>query len=321
MSIAQALKFAQGAVSKKEFVPELTHFRIAGGTVMGYNGSLCLCAPVNLDLECCPKAIPFTNAVKACNDTAQLALTPSGKLSVRSGKFRASVDCVDVAGFPEVAPEGVEVPLAGNLLATIKALYEFTAEDASRPWAAGILLNGCSAYATNNVILVERWLGGHFPYCVNVPRAALREVLRIGEEPTHAQVTEGSITFHYTGGRWLRSQLASTEWPDVGGLLDRLPTSPANVATVPDGLWEALETLTPFLDELNQVVCVDGLLETVHHTASVEMPGMPDCSYNAKMLAMLQGVATRIDLQAWPNTAVFFGDNLRGAIAGMRVNV
>lgn len=319
MSIATALKFAQGAVSKKDFVPALTHFQISGGRVTGYDGKLCLSAPIALDLECCPKAGPFVNAVEACEDTAQLNMTPAGKLSIRSGKFRAHVECLPVETFPVVQPEGLAVAIDGALLAALRALYDYSAEDASRPWAAGVLLDGESAFATNNVILVEAWLGYHFPYRVNLPRFTIREMLRIGEEPVGMQLTAESVTFHYSDNRWLRSNLNSMEWPDARALLGRLPGNPADVPVVPEGLWEALEKLSPFVNELGQLFISQDLISTATEDgASVEVPGMPVCSFNHKMLGLLQPIAQRIDFGAWPEPVAFFGDKLRGAMRGMR---
>jgi DNA polymerase III sliding clamp (beta) subunit (PCNA family) len=319
VSIATALKFAQGAVSKKDFVPALSHFQISNGRVTGYDGKLSLSAPIALDLECCPKAGPFVNAVQACQDTAQLAMTTGGKLTIRSGKFRAHVECLPVETFPVVEPEGIPVAIDGHLLPALKVLYEFSAEDASRPWAAGVLLDGASAFATNNVILIEAWLGYHFPYRVNLPRFTIREMLRIGEEPIGMQLTADSVTFHYSEHRWLRSQLNSIEWPDIRGMLDRVPAGPEEVPVVPDGLWEALETLAPFVSEIGQLYIGPDVVRTAaEEGASVEVPGMPICSFNHKMLAMLEGVAARADFGLWPNPVPFYGERLRGLIAGMR---
>ncbi len=38
------LKFIQGAVARKDHVPALVHFRIAGGRIRGFNGTLSLAA-------------------------------------------------------------------------------------------------------------------------------------------------------------------------------------------------------------------------------------------------------------------------------------
>ena len=69
------LKFVQGSVAKKDFLPALTHFAIADGKVRGYNGSIALCSPIPFDIVCNPKAEPLVRAIANCSDTVALALT------------------------------------------------------------------------------------------------------------------------------------------------------------------------------------------------------------------------------------------------------
>lgn len=314
-----ALKFVKGAVSTKDYVPALTHFQIKGGRVTGYNGKLSLSSPIPLDLDCCPKALPFVKAIEACTDTAQLAMTAGGKLAVRSGKFRAHVDTLPEE-WPGVDPEGLHVAIDGQLLPTLTALYDFSSDDASRPWAAGVLLDGSSAFATNNVVLVERWLGYHFPYRVNLPRYAVRELIRIGEEPVGLQVSGGSATFFFEGERWLRTQLNSHEWPNVVGLFSGMA---AEAAEVPEGLFDALATLAPFVDEAGRVYMLGDRVATATDAnvgAAVELPGLPDAGiYNVKMLQLLSGVVDRIDFASYPQPCAMYGHQLRGLLMGMRL--
>jgi len=311
-----ALKFVRGAVSTKDFVPALTHFHIHGGRVTGYNGKMSLSAPIPLDVNCRPKAIPFVKAIEACEETAQLHLTPSNKLAIRSGKFKANIDTLLEAEYPEVVPEGLAVDVDGELLHVLTTLYAFSAEDASRPWAAGVLLDGHTATATNNVVIVQKWLGYHFPYRTNLPRYAVKEMLRIGEEPVGMMLSDKNATFFYEGDRWLRTQLNSLEWPNIDGLLDGLEGAAG--CPVPAGLFEALDTLVPFVDEQNRVYLLDNMASTGEDSASVEVPGLPGGSvFNLRMLRLLAGVATDINFGTYPAPVAFLGDKLRGAIAGM----
>jgi hypothetical protein len=318
----EILKFVKGAVSTKEFVPALTHFRIKAGRITGYNGRLSISGPIPLDIDCCPKAEAFVKAIEACTETAQLHLTDTGRLAVRSGRFRAHVDTIANAEYPEVEPEGAHVAIDGELLPALRMLYEFTAEDASRPWAAGVLLDGDTATATNNVVAVQKWLGYHFPYRVNLPRYAIKEMTRIGEEPTGMRLTANSATFFYEGERWLRTQLNALDWPDINGLLDRhCHTMPPKV---PDGFFEALLTLDPFVDDSRRVFIDGDLLATTRggEGASVQVPGMPEggaSCFNLRMLSLLQDVATHIDFDHYPDPVPLYGDRVRGAIAGIRL--
>lgn len=313
-----SLRFVQGAVAKKDFVPSLTHFRIQGGTIRGFNGMLALCCPIDVNLDCSPKALPFVKAIQTCKDTIQLHLTQAGRLSVKSGKFKALVDCIPDE-YPSVEPEGVVMPLNGELLKVLKLLTPFIADDASRPWARGILLRGQSAFATNNIVLIERWLGYTFPVELNIPRSAVVEMIRIGEEPERLQICENSVTFHFSGNRWLRTQTYSTQWPDIGRILDK----PANPLAIPDGLWEAAADLTPFVDELGRLFLSKGMVTTGYGEgagASIEVPGILDNGcFNVQQMMLLKGVAKTIDMTGYPGPCAFFGDKIRGALVGMRV--
>lgn len=312
-----SLKFVQGAVAKKDFVPALNHFRIQDRTVKGYNGVIALCGPIDLDLAITPKATPFIKAIQACTETISMHMTKAGRLSIKSGKFKANVDCIDDP-FPAIEPEGVNIPLDGRLLEAIKLLSPFIAEDASRPWARGILFRGQSAYATNNVVLVERWLGYDFPVVINIPKQAVAELLRIDEEPERLQITEANATFHFSNNRWLRTQTYSLAWPDVTRVLDRESTP----TPFPDGFFSSIETLIPFVGEQSAVYLMpDGSAMTSTNTdegAQVAIAPFGVGMFNIHQLMLLQSVATKGDLTTYPAPCIFYGDRIRGAIIGMR---
>lgn len=313
------LKFVQGAIAKKDFLPAMTHFAIEGGTVRAYNGTLALCSPLPFDIDCKPKAGPLVQAISNCTDTVTLSMTPAGKLRIQSGKFRAFVDCVE-GETPHVSPEGEQVEIDGEaMLKAMKQIIPFVGDDASRPWTNGVLLRGQSAFATNNVCLVEYWLGVQMPCTVNLPRVAVKEMLRINEAPTHAQVTKNSISFHYTDGRWVRSQLLSSEWPNLAKVLDK----PANPIPINERIFEGLDTIKPFADKMGRVfIQGDTLLTHLDGDAgaSFEVTGL-NCEgvYQIEMLKLLQGAANTADFSAYPAPCLFYGDKLRGAIIGMRV--
>lgn len=317
--ILQALKFVQGAVAKRDLIPAMTHFVIEKGNVRSFNGVLALNSPIDIDMTCAPKAVPMVQAITHCDDVVSLGLTSANRLRVQSGPFKAFVDCVEMEGVPHRGPEGNSIDIDGEaLLKAIDVLLPFVGNDASRPWTNGVLLRGQSAFATNNVCLVEHWLGVDIPHPMNIPMAAIKEISRVKEPPTHAQMTEDSVTFHYTDGRWIRTQLFSTEWPDMAKILDR-PSSPQSV---PEKLFEGLAYVKPFADSLEHIHFVDGYLRTHEEAelgASYQIEGLhSEGLFRLSMLAKLEGVATSIDFGAYPEPLMFFGDNVRGAILGLR---
>lgn len=315
------LKFVQGAVAKKDYVPALTHFHIGEGRIYGFNGVLAISTPTDLAVTATPKAASFVKAVERIPDNQEvvLNLTEAGRLSVKAGRFRAYVECHDdSSGTVKVAPAGELVPLAPGILPVLRVLAPFMGIDASRPWAMGILFKGQSAFATNNIVLVEHWLPMVFPTPMTIPAEAIKEMIRIGTDPVGIQLEERAVTFHYPNGAWLRTALFSTEWPDLSRVLDK----EHNAVPFPDGFFDAVTRLDAFTGKENRLYLRPGVVATSPHEgdgALVEIDGLTDEGIHfLGMMAKLSGVATSIDLSLWPSPCLFFGDMLRGAIIGMR---
>lgn len=311
------LKFVQGAISRKDLIPAMKHFAIEGGHVRSYNGILALSSPIPFDIDCYPRAETLIKAINNCDETVALSLTPTGKLRVQSGLFRALISCVEKTEI-HIRPTGNIVECdSEELLKCFKVLEGIVGDDASRPWANGILLRGQSAFATCNVILCEYWLGSNFP-TANIPLAAVREVVRIGEPPSHLQMDESSVSFHYPDGRWIRTQLFSTEWPDLSKVLDA-PCAPTEVDM---RVFDALDKLKPFADKSNRIIFTadkvathDGDDEGGH----IEIPGLlMNGIYSLEIFKLLKGVAKTADFSTYPAPCLFYGDKLRGAIVGRK---
>lgn len=312
------LRFVQGSIAKKDFVPALSHFKIEKGSVRGYNGVLAISAPIGLDIDCNPKAEPLVRAIANCEETVQLNMTAGGRLSIRSGKFRASIDCVE-GDTPHVMPSGEHVAIDGAaLLQAFKVIYPVVGDDASRPWSNGVLLLGQSAFATNNVVLVEYWTGADVPHPINIPRAAIKEIIRVNEAPSSIQMDENSITFHFSGERWIRTQLLETKWPDLRKVLDR----PSNTSPLDESLFPAVELIKPFCDKMGRIFFSQGRVST--HTDENEGAGHEVLSlqhsgvYAYDMLMCIKGIAKTVDWSTYPNPCMFFGERVRGAIIGMK---
>lgn len=313
----KALKFVQGAVAKKDFSPALTHFRISNGRVTGFNGVLALSSPIDIDITASPKAIPFVKAIERCLDTTTLHITEGGKLAIRSGKFRAFVDCHDDSDALEsVVPEGEDVVFSELIIDGLMKLHPVIGIDASRPWSNGILLRGQSAYATNNIVIGEFWLGHNVPE-INIPAPAITEMLRLGLIPIGTKVSKNSITFFFDGDRWMRTQLLETGWPRIDHILDQT----GDFQPIPPELFQAVETIAPFVSEEGRIYFREGVISTSPHQgegAWHEVSGLPPFgAYHWKHLLHLDGVADVIDFTKHPQPCPFRGERVRGVLLGM----
>lgn len=316
------LKFVAGAVAKKDFVAALQYFKIEGGHIYAYNGSMAISTPTDLDVTVMPKAAPLIKAIEKVPEDTEIALnlTAAGRLSVKAGNFRCYVEChADEQAFPQLGPDGDYYPLAGAFLPVLRKLTPFMGIDASRPWAMGILFDGPSAYATNNIILVQQWLGAQPLPRFCMPAEAVKQLVRIGKEPTGMHLSERAVTFHYENGAWLRTALHSTEWPDLEKVLNR----DAEPKAFPDGFFEGVSRLSHFTEKSNRLYLNGGVLSTSAHEGDGAAVDLADFGgkgiFYLSEVEKLAGVAEMIDWNMYPEfPCLFYGDMLRGALVGLR---
>lgn len=321
-----ALRFVATAIAKKDYVPELAHYQIRGGRVTGYNGMMALSSPIDVDLDVRPKAQPLLAAVAASPGVITLHVTASGKLAIKSGKFKAFIDCLPQEATNMIIPTGEEIELGPNFMEGIRSIAPIMGIDASRPWAMGIKLQAESMFATNNIMLVEYWHGHKIPIDIVIPALAINELLRIGQAPTRVQVTENSISFWFSGDRWLRTQLLEGKtWP-TDRMTELMAHSKNDLVTLGQDFKDSLATLKPFLDESSSIYLTDQVMSTakdegVGATVEVILPGVTEMQcYHQKSLLLLSEVADRIDWTSYPRPCSFYkGSSQRGVIIGRRV--
>ncbi|QIG68909.1 DNA polymerase beta subunit protein [Rhizobium phage RHph_Y55] len=321
-----ALRFVAAAVAKKDYVQGLTHFKIKDGRVTGFNGDIALSSDIDVDLDIYPNASKLLAAIKACASTIALNMTPGGKLSVKSGKFKSLVECMtEDAAVTYSEPEGESVELNEAFYAGLKALAPVMGIDASRPWAMGIKVQSGSMLATNNVMLAEYWHGLTLPFDAVIPDIAINELLRIGEPPTKVQITDHSISFRWGEKKWLWSKLIEGDmWP-VARVQDIMSTEDGPQLPFPAEFFDAVETLKPFLLESNSLYLTSTSIATSRNdgegtSIEIDLPVVTEMqSYQQKQLSILGQVAQTIDWSAYPRPCIFRGKNLRGALVGQKV--
>jgi len=320
MDNSGALKFVRGGLVGKTSVPEMTHYAIQGGTIRAFNGVITLSSPIEFPVDCNPKAAPFGAALNRCSDKVGIHKTKTGRICIQSGNMRAYIELIDTE-MPHQEPEGTVVPLDGDhFLRAISALKPFIGDDASRPWTNGILFSGRSAFATNNVCLVEYFLGTEFPEEINIPVEAVKQMLLIEQPPTAIQISKNSATFHYKDGRWIHTLLYSLSWPPT--LREVIAGGKEPLAPIPPDLFVGLETLADFLDKKDGRIWIrDGVIRTSIEDevgASYAVEGMPDGCYNLHMLRLIESAAELASFTEYPNPVAFQRGNMRGVILGLR---
>lgn len=312
-----ALKFVQRGISRSEGA---NFFAIRDQRVTVFNGTLALSAPLNLSFNTAPLGVPFMRAIEACEDTISITQESKSKLVVRSGRFKATVPCVEVSTIPQVKPEGLTFTPQG-LVAAFTVLKSFVCSDPQKPSVRSILLTGQSAYATNNIAIVQYWTSTAFPLA-NVPVEFIEEVVRLKEEPSKIQISEGSISFHYSDGRWIRSQLIQMLWPNVARILSEAWVD--EMEEIKPELKKACLKLGKYVGKASgktyfrgtDVATAKDDLEDGIACVTVNAP-TSGC-YCTKYLNDVLEVANKAAFDQYPKAVAFQGERVRGILLGVR---
>jgi len=315
----EALRFIQGGIAKKDFTNQgLTHVRIGGGAVYAYNGQLSLQHPIDTTIEASPKGDSFLRAIRACSEEVTLSMTAGGKLTVKSGRYRAYVEQT-VNSIQALMPEGNYYQVdPARFLKGLKQLRPFISEDASRRWSTGIKLDGIHMLATNNSIIVRKNLLTEIPFSIILPEDTVDELIRINEPVEWIQISEkrNKVAFHYQKDKWLCSLLFVGDWPDINRILDKQ----SNQKPVPDGFFQAINQLRT-MSTGDDIIFEDGriaLCSGLNVNAEADFPVLAGPKFNLGYLLKLENVIHTIDFYAYPAGCLFTGDDLDGAIMGLR---
>lgn len=306
------------ALKTSEARPDLTHCFIDHGRIMASDGISTVGFPFVEGLKCAPAMDPFYRVVKQCKNHPTSFSIVDGGLQITGGRLRAVVPVFSGA-WPPLRPvwgNTHRIP-TDALRAALVAVAPFMGLDEHRPHLMGVLLEGSSVFATNNVCAVERFVPGS----QGMPRLAIpaqwvRTLITKEENPTAIRISNSfsEVVAEYADGSFISSRtLESDGWPEISRMLDGLPKETLQ-ENIPD-LYDCVKAVMSLND--NRTVYIDG--GSVHsRQATMQLEDeMPEGCFRMEMLLLLNGME-RVGFSNWPNPVPFRGEMLRGAIAGMR---
>lgn len=309
-----SLKFCQGAVGDNT-VPGMNCFVIEKGRIYASNGIVTMSAPIDVDFDCRPNAKMMVEGISKCKDDTTVKLLQSGKVSIKSGKFKVSVPTVK-EGYTVYQPAGQFYQFDGErLVSGLRTLLPFVGTDVQKLWCTGVSLRNGVLAATNNHVLCEYWFGVQLPDNIIIPGPSVKEIVRIKDIPIGLQTDGVSITIHYEGERWIRTQLVGDDFPNT----DRIFPASSTPVQLPEDFYEGMAAIKPFVVK-DTIWLADKCLRTSTTQGEgasyrVGMDGYACFSF--KYMNELKDVTTLVDFTQHPKL-VFFGDNLRGVLMGKR---
>lgn len=315
-SLLRALDFVSLAQRDKG-APYQTHVVLRNRTAVSFDGVLAAGHLIDEDLNACPHTLTLLAALRKATGVLSVTQLANTKLSVRSGKFRATVPCLPDAVIPGIAPDPQVGIIDNRIRIGLEMVSPFIIENSQRVVMASALIRANSILATNGHVLMEYWHGIDMPPGLIVPKVFINALSKIKKNLIGFGFSQSSFTVYFEGDCWLKTQLYNERWPDCDSILAK----PHNPQPLPPTFFEALDTVAEFADD-HRIRLHNGKITThadADTGASYEVEGLvADVVLNARHLAPLDGLIKSIDFNGTDNITFFYGDNLRGALSQLK---
>lgn len=310
LPLVAALNFVESTLNNARNTAQ-EHCFIGHNQIVATDGCLTVGYPFESDISTYPHSAKLLAALKKCDSTVALTLTDAQRLSVKSGKFRAVIDCLDAGQFYAGAPDAAIAPIDERLRTGLEAIGHLADEKADRLMCATIFIKSGVMVATNGYSILEYWHGNDLPEMV-LPKPSANAIVKTSFKLQRFGFSGNSATFYFENGAWIKTQLFADEWPNYAQLF---PAS-CNPWPAPTGLFDAVRAVAPFLDDVQSVYFTEAGLQAA--SASYELPGLPPGRrYSAARLLEIERCCKTVDFASHPGKAFFFGENVRGVVMGM----
>lgn len=315
-----ALKFC-AFITKDMGPPNETHVSLGNNWAVAFNGIVAAGYKTQEDIYACPNNKLLIEALTKCGDNLSITQLDNNRLSIKSDKFKAIVPCIDPIQMYPVQPDAPIAEINDKFKMAVEAVGVLVGDDPdAKVYLRSVLLSNGSTIATNGQVIFEYWHGIDLPNGLALPKSIINPLVKNVNHLAQFGFSNSSVTFYFENESWIKTQLFADQWPEIRPILDKK----SNPWPVPPDFFKALAAVAPFSGD-GKVYFENGLLCSHPEPsigASYEITGLPRGPvFSARQLALIQPYAQQIDFLAegpHPGTtmAMFFGQNIRGALTG-----
>ena len=312
--------------------------RLEGKQIVAFNGQVAAGHPIAEELTLRPRHDKLEAALKRVGKSLVISETPNGQLSIKGDKLRALVPCLSAdIHLATPAPDPNIAPVTEQLKEAFKVCGILASEGAEKAHYASLLLEAYICTGTNGAAVLQYYHGIDLPPAMVLPKVFTAAVAKqtkalVGFGFTWGNDGQvGTVTLHFDGGAWIKTQCYQDRWPDVGAVLN-VATHPADTLT---GLFDAVEAVSKFTDD-DWITFGENMV--MSHTdqgagATYEVQGLQGGKrFKGKLIKDVAPYAKTIDLTTFGDRAYFFGGEplgpngpvagtVRGAIVGLAAQV
>lgn len=327
--LLDALKFLS-LVTKTTGAPFETHVLLSNKCAIASNGIISAGIQIEENLTCCPQNKLIIEALSKCKNEFKISQINENRIIVQNDKFKATIPCIPIDSINNVIPDGNNFIINDNFKLALEKIEILAEEGAQKVHLASVLMYNKSVIATNGSIIFEYWHGIDLPTNLTLPKSFVKTLINCKKKLVGFGSSQSSATFWFDDNSWLKTQIFAEKWPDVSGVLNK----ECDPKPIVGNFWEAFEAVAPFSEGdvffKEIVISSNGNVDRnikqglcSHNTeglgAQYELPGLPtNLTFSIKNLSLLKGLVKSIDWCTKEGHLMFFGDNIRGIIAGRK---
>lgn len=316
LDFLQSLTFVSKAQSKTG-VPYQTHCVIKNGILSAFDGVITIGIACKFDFEACPHTLSLIDAIKNCASDVAITQLNNCSLSIKSGKFKATIDCYPSDNMICIAPDPKVATIDNRILDAFNAVVNIISDSAPKECLAGALLQCNSVLATNGALLVEYWHGINLPSGLLLPKKFIKSVIDSDKNLVGFGYSPNSVTFYFEDDSFIRTNLYQSPFPQTDPIFNGCFGEPM---PLPDDFFKAVSSIGKFT-EFGKVYFVEDKVSS-HKTptlgASYEVEGLTNnMAFNANHIKLIEPYCESAHFETGAQTMYFFGENVRGALKGM----
>lgn len=253
----ESLDFVAMAHNSKG-LPHEFHVRIHDNFIYSTDGILTVGHPVSIGANFNPKLEDLRKVLAKFPRDFSITIDQDNSTFFVYGDFRAVLPCLVDHAFPPLVPDQfVWGPLNSVILEGFKQLDPMVVPKGEYVAESCIRLKTNVMEAVSKRAVQQYWHGWTLPYEASVPKQAVRAVLKCGKDLASLGYGEDTITFFFTDGAWIKTQVYKEPYPEIDSVFNQA-TSPE---TIPVNFFKALDTIKDWLID-NTVFVRNGLVSS-----------------------------------------------------------
>jgi len=288
-SLITALKFISLA-QKPIGTPYQAHCIMYNNWCVAFDGVLTIGCRIEENINACPKTFDLLAALQKCGEQFAITQLNEGTLSVKSGKFKATIKCVPFSDIPQSGPDTPLTIINEEIKKAFDALAWLATEGATDAFCASVMLQAQTCVATNRHVLLEYWHGLDMPPGIQllIPRASVNAIVKSDRKLTNFGFSDNSATFFFENDAFIKTQLFKDQYPNYQAIFAQ---STGNVSPLPLDFFAGVDAVSPFSE--NKFVYLRGDKIMSHSAeelgAMFELLGIPnDIAFNHEYLKAVE---------------------------------